>query len=110
MDPGNCQLADDDGNSIEAVASSYFHQDDADPVRYYSYETCQHSNTFSDTELDPQACNDQHSTVVADHCLSVAHPPALDSCPCIAMPDPHPFVLDDGSGQVAATIGGVTMP
>lgn len=59
VDPDNCQLAEDDGTPIPAVPSSYFHRDGQNASRYYSYETCQHDNTFSDTELDPQACNSE---------------------------------------------------
>ena len=59
VDPANCVLADENGNAISAVASSYFHRDGEEAARYYSYETCQHDNTFSDSELDPQACNDE---------------------------------------------------
>jgi len=107
VDPNNCQLAAADGTPIEAVASSYFHRDGQEASRYYSYETCQHDNTFSDTELDPQACNDEHSEVIGDHCLTAGHQEALASCPCITMPDPHPFAIAGSDpAAVAVTIGG----
>jgi hypothetical protein len=107
VDPNNCNLAAADGTPIEAVASSYFHRDGQEASRFYSYETCQHDNTFSDTELDPQACNDEHSEVVGDHCLTAGHQEALASCPCIAMPEPHPFAIAGSDpAAVAVTIGG----
>ena len=107
VDPQNCILADAAGNAVPAVASSYFHMDGQAASRYYSYETCQHENTFSDTDLDPQACNDEHSEVVADHCLTVGAPDALDSCPCISTPVPHPYALDgEDAGSVGVSIGG----
>eukprot|EP01051_Picozoa_sp_SAG22_P006034 SAG22_NODE_380_length_11402_cov_8.514154_11_plen_96_part_00 len=39
--PNNCVLADEDGNAVEAVPSSYFHRDGEPAARFYSYETCQ---------------------------------------------------------------------
>ena len=55
----------------------------------------------------PQACNDEHSEVVADHCLTVGAPDALDSCPCISTPVPHPYALDgEDAGSVGVSIGG----
>ena len=111
VDPDNCQLAATDGTPIPAVASSYFHRDGQNASRYYSYETCQHSNTFSDTDLDPQACNDEHSEVIADHCLTAGHQAALESCPCIATPVPHPFAIADSDPPtVTVTIGNTTFP
>eukprot|EP01044_Picomonas_judraskeda_P019410 COSAG03_NODE_4089_length_1689_cov_1.454088_2_plen_377_part_00 len=111
VDPNNCVLADANGEAVEAVASSYFHRDGEEASRYYSYETCQHDNTFSDTELDPQACNDEHSEVVADHCQVVATQDALTTCPCITMPDPHPFAIDASDPpMVTVTIGGESYP
>jgi hypothetical protein len=111
VDPNNCQLADANGTAIPAVASSYFHRDGQPASRYYSYETCQHDNTFSDTELDPQACNDEHSSVVADHCQVTATQDALTTCPCIATPDPHPFAIANSDPpQVTVTIAGAGVP
>ena len=69
VDPDNCE-----GVGGDVTDSSYFHRDGEEPMLFYSYETCQHENTFSDTDLDPQACNDEHSEVVADHCLTVGAP------------------------------------
>jgi hypothetical protein len=110
VDPDNCVLAAADGTAIVAVASSYFHRDGEDAARYYSYETCQHDNTFSDTELDPQACNDEHSEVIGDHCLTAGHQEALASCPCITMPDPHPFAMAGSDpATVSVTISGATV-
>ena len=108
VDPDNCVLDD-----AEAVASSYFHVDGQDASRYYSYATCQHSNTFSDTESDPQACNDEHSEVVADHCLTQGNAAALESCQCISWPwaGNEAFLMDgDNAGMLGVSIGDATVP
>ena len=70
VDPTNYQLSEDDGTAIRAVASSYFHRDGQPASSYYSYETCQHDNTFSYTELGAHSCNDE----VGSNALSESAP------------------------------------
>ena len=90
--PGSCAIgAGADANAtciytaftaeVVPTPSSYF--SGSVPVLEYSYATCQHLNTFQDTAADPQACNDQHSTVVADHCFTNGHRNAHVNCPCL---------------------------
>ena len=43
------------------VPSSYFHIDGEEATFYYSYETCSHDNSFTDSADDDQACNAGHS-------------------------------------------------
>jgi uncharacterized ParB-like nuclease family protein len=38
------------------VPSSYFHIDGEEATFYYSYETCSHDNSFTDSADDDQAC------------------------------------------------------
>ena len=45
----------------EAAPSSYFHVDGQEATFYYSYETCSHDNSFTDSADDDQACNAEHS-------------------------------------------------
>lgn len=49
----------------------------------------------------------QHSDVVADHCLAVQAQDALTTCPCITMPDQHPYaVAGTNPPMVNVSIGG----
>ena len=109
VDVGNCQLVDENNTAIAPSPSSYFHVEGAASQLMYSYETCSHSNTFQDTEQDPQACNDQHSDVVADHCVTTGHAAADAACPCLsAWTDPAartPFMNTAGDAFVVA-LGG----
>ena len=77
IDPASCDLDND--------PSSYFHIDGVDATLYYSYTTCSSENTFTDSATDAQACNDQHSTVVASHCTPAVTEDAR--CPCINWAD-----------------------
>ena len=90
--------------AVSPASSSYFHG--SVPALMYSYETCQHSNTFQDTLADPQACNDQHSAVIADHCLTAGHQAAHADCPCLTWPwaAAGQFITPAGSAADAAGI------
>ena len=77
VDPANCDIQSD--------PSSYFHIDGQEAVLHYSYGTCASENTFTDTELDAQACNEEHSDVVAEHCAGgIQEDPR---CPCVDWAD-----------------------
>jgi hypothetical protein len=85
VDPDNCDITFD--------PSSYFHREGEDVVLYYSYETCSQENTFQDSEYDEQACNEEHSEVVAEHCVGL-----VDDDRCIdTWPDRADFENADGT-------------
>ena len=56
VDPNNCE-------GIQNQPSSLFHRDGQPPSRYFSYETCNEKNYFSESIYNRQRCNEKHSRI-----------------------------------------------